>query len=89
MTLQLPSDLEALVQRHIAAGGYRDAEEVVRRALEVLEAEENWTEEDRRALDAKIDRALDQVATGRAYTVDEARQRLADLRKRHRASLGG
>jgi len=37
------------------------AEEVFRRALEILDAEENWTEEERKALNAKIARGLEQL----------------------------
>ena len=44
------------------SGEYGSAEEVFRRALEVLEAEETWTEQERSALDQKIDHALAQVS---------------------------
>ncbi len=48
--------------------------------------EENWSDEERRALDEKIDRALEQVAAGRVYGPEEARQKLAAMRKSHLAS---
>jgi putative addiction module CopG family antidote len=62
MQLNIPPDLQPLVDKRLSSGEYASAEEVFRRALEVLEAEESWVEEERRALDEKIDRALAQVA---------------------------
>jgi len=61
------SDIEALVNKRLATGAFVKAEDVIRRALEALDAEESWTDEERRALDEKIDRALEQVAAGRTY----------------------
>jgi len=87
MSLQLPTDLEALVQKRLASGAYTSAEDVIRRALEAQEAEESWTEEERRALDAKIDRALEQIATGNMYGPEEARQKLATMREAHLVNM--
>lgn len=88
MQLNVPPDLEALVQKRLATGAFANAEDVIRRALETLDAEETWTEEERRALDEKIDRALAQVAGGRVYGPLEARRKLAALRDTHLANLG-
>jgi len=87
MLLQLPTDLEALVQKRLASGAYASAEEVIRRALEAQEIEDNWTEEERRVLDAKIDHALKQAASGKTYGPEEARQKLATMRETHLANL--
>jgi Arc/MetJ-type ribon-helix-helix transcriptional regulator len=67
MQLTVPPDLEALVQKRLATGAFANAEDLIRRALEALDAEESWTDEERSALDKKIDRALEQVAAGRVY----------------------
>ena len=67
MQLNVPSDLEAMLQKRLSTGAFASAEDLIRRALEALDAEENWTDEQRRALDHKIDCALDQVAGGRVY----------------------
>jgi Arc/MetJ-type ribon-helix-helix transcriptional regulator len=88
MQLNVPPDLEALVLKRLATGAFANAEDVIRRALETLDAEESWTEEERLALDEKIDRALEQVASGRVYGPEEARRRLAALRDTHLANLG-
>ena len=71
MQLNVPPDLEALVQKRLATGAFASAEDVIRRAL-----------------DEKIDRALEQVAGGRVYGPEEARRKLAALRETHLANLG-
>jgi len=88
MQLNVPPDLEALVQKRLASGAFANAEDVIRCALETLDAEENWTDEERRVLDEKIDRALEQVAAGRVYGPEEAQRKLAGLREAHLANLG-
>ena len=88
MQLTVPPDLEALVQKRLATGAFANAEDVIRRALENLDAEESWTQEERRALDGKIDRALEQVAAGLVYGPEEARRKLAVFREAHLANPG-
>ncbi len=87
MPLQLSTALEDLVQKRLASGAYANAEEVIRLALEAQEAEDSWTGEERLALDLKIDRALEQVATGKTFGPEEARQRLSLMRDAHLAKL--
>ena len=84
----VPSDLEALVQKRLASGSFANVEEVFRRALEAQDDEENWTDEERRALDEKIDRAVEQAAAGRLYGPEEARQKLAAMREFHLSRQG-
>jgi Arc/MetJ-type ribon-helix-helix transcriptional regulator len=45
MQLRVPPDLETLINKRLSSGGYTDAEDVLRRALEAQDAEESWTEE--------------------------------------------
>jgi len=42
---------------------------------------QNWSDDERRALDEKIDRALEQVDAGKVHRPDEARQKLAEIRE--------
>jgi Arc/MetJ-type ribon-helix-helix transcriptional regulator len=86
--LTVPPDIEALVHKQLATGAFANAEDVLRHALEVLNAEETWTDDERSALDEKIDRALEQVAAGRVYGPEEARRKLAAWREAHLADLG-
>jgi Arc/MetJ-type ribon-helix-helix transcriptional regulator len=83
MEFIVPPDLEALVQKQLASGAFRNPEEVFRHALESLDAEESWTEDERRLLNEKIDRTLEQVARGEVYGPDEARRKLAAMREVH------
>jgi len=48
-------DLETLIKKRLSSGGYTDADDVLRRALEAQDAEESWTDEERRALSAHIE----------------------------------
>lgn len=50
MQLNIPPDLEALINKRLSSGGYASVEDVLRRALEAQDAEESWTDEERRAL---------------------------------------
>ena len=86
MQLNVPPDVEALVQKRLATGAFANAEDVIRRALETLDAEESWTDQERRTLDEKIDRALEQVTAGRVYGPEEAQRKLAALREVHLAN---
>jgi Arc/MetJ-type ribon-helix-helix transcriptional regulator len=86
MQLTIPSDLEALVQKRLASGTFASAEEVLRSALKAQDEEESWTAEERGALDEKIDRALEQIASGQVFGPDEARRKLAALRETHLAN---
>lgn len=88
MQLTVPPDVEALVQKRLDTGAFKSAEDVIRCALETLDAEESWTEDERRALDEKIDTALQQVVTGRVHGPEEARRKLGSLRETHLANLG-
>jgi len=88
MQLTLPSDVEALVQKRLDSGDFTNAEDVVRRALEVLDAEESWSETERQALDEKIDRALAEVAAGHTHGPEDARRILGTRRANHLANQG-
>jgi putative addiction module CopG family antidote len=74
MQLTVPPDLEVLIHKRLASGGYASAEEVVRRALESLDAEENWTDEERQALLAHIEEGYLQAERG--DLIDGAQARL-------------
>ena len=48
MQLNVPPDLETLINKRLSSGGYTNAEDVLRRALEAQDAEESWTDEERK-----------------------------------------
>jgi Arc/MetJ-type ribon-helix-helix transcriptional regulator len=64
MQLNVPPDLEALIKKRLSSGGYTSAEDVLRRALQAQDAEESWTDEERRALSAHIEEGYLQAERG-------------------------
>jgi Arc/MetJ-type ribon-helix-helix transcriptional regulator len=64
MQFNVPPDLETLINKRLSGGGYSSVEDVLRRALEAQEAEESWTDEERRALSAHIEEGYLQAERG-------------------------
>lgn len=83
MQFKVPPDLESLVEKRLSSGEYSNIEDVFRSALEAQAADETWTAEERRALDAKIDHSLKQAAEGKLHGPEEARRKLAKMREAH------
>ena len=83
MQLNVSADVVALIQKRLDTGAFADAADVIRYALETLDAEESWTDEERLTLDEKVDRALNQVAAGRSFNPEQARAKLAALKEAH------
>ena len=64
MQLTVPPYLETLINKRLSSGGYVNAEDVLRRTLVSQDAEENWTDEERRALSAHIEGGYLQAERG-------------------------
>ena len=58
MQLNVPPDLETLINKRLPSGSYGSVEDVLRRALEAQDAEESWTDEERRVLSAHIEEGI-------------------------------
>jgi Arc/MetJ-type ribon-helix-helix transcriptional regulator len=82
MRFDVPPDLEALVQKRLASGAFASAEEVFRRALEAQDAEESWTEEERRALAGHIEEGYLQAERGEVIDGDRARREIQSMKER-------
>jgi Arc/MetJ-type ribon-helix-helix transcriptional regulator len=65
MQLNVPPDLETLINKRLSSGGYQSPEDVLRRALEAQDAEESWTDTERRALSRA--RGLDLSHTSQSW----------------------
>jgi antitoxin ParD1/3/4 len=76
MTITLKPEDEQLIQKRLQTGAFTSAEEVVHRALESLEAEDEWIRQNRQAIQGKIDRAFDQFERGEGLTAEESLARL-------------
>jgi Arc/MetJ-type ribon-helix-helix transcriptional regulator len=64
MQLNVPPDLETLINKRLSSGEYQTVEDVLRRALEAQDAEESWTDEERRALSAHVEEGYLQADRG-------------------------
>jgi Arc/MetJ-type ribon-helix-helix transcriptional regulator len=74
MQLNVPPDLETLINKRLSSGGYTNAEDVLRRALEAQDAQENWTDEERQALSAHIEEGYLQAERGKLMDETQARR---------------
>jgi Arc/MetJ-type ribon-helix-helix transcriptional regulator len=74
MQLNVPTDLETLINKRLSSGGYTTVEDVLRRALEAQDAEESWTDEERRALSAHIEEGFLQAERGELIDSAQARR---------------
>ena len=80
MQVNLPPDLETLVNKRLSSGGYTSIEDVFRRALEAQDAEESWSDEERRALTAHIEEGFLQAERGELIDGAQARQEIEAMK---------
>jgi len=86
MQLNVPSDLETLINKRLSSGSYDSVEDVLRRALEAQDAEESWSDEERRALSAHIVQGYRQAEAGQLIDAEEARRNLQTMKEDWRRS---
>jgi Arc/MetJ-type ribon-helix-helix transcriptional regulator len=80
MQVNLPRDLETLVNKRLSSGAFATVEDVVRHALEAQDAEESWTQEERRALTAHIDEGFLQAERGELIDGAQARLEIQEMK---------
>ena len=76
MTINLKPEDEQLIQKRLESGVFGSAEEVIHRALESLDAEEAWLQENGEAIHEKIERGFSQFEHGDGLTPEESLARL-------------
>ena len=86
MQLNVPPDLETLINKRLSGGGYTNTEDVLRRALEAQDAEESWTDEERRALSAQIEEGYLQAERGELIDGENARREIQAMKDDWRQS---
>jgi antitoxin ParD1/3/4 len=86
MQLNVPPDLETLIIKRLSSGGYESVEDVLRRALEAQDAEESWTDEERRALSAHIEEGYQQAERGELVDGERARREIEAMKEDWRLS---
>ena len=86
MELNVPPDLETLIDKRLSSGGYATAEDVLRRALEAQDAEESWTDEERRAISAHIEEGYLRAKRGEPIEGAQARSEIQAMKDDWRLS---
>jgi putative addiction module CopG family antidote len=84
MQLYIPPDLETLINKRLSSGAYSNAEDVLRRALEAQDAEESWTDEERRALAAHIEEGYQQAECGGLIDSAQSRREIQAMKEKWR-----
>jgi Arc/MetJ-type ribon-helix-helix transcriptional regulator len=86
MQLNLPHDLETLINKRLSTGGYANAEDVLRRALEAQDAEESWTDEELGPLSAHLEEGYVQAERGELIDGAQARREIQAMKEEWRLS---
>ena len=84
MQLNIPPDLETLINKRVSSGAYANAEDVVRRALEAQDAEENWADDERCVLLAHIEEGYQQAERGELIQGAQARREIQVMKEKWR-----
>lgn len=84
MHLNLPPDLETLINKRLSSGAYTNAEDVLRRALEAQDAKESWTDEERRVLSTHIEEGYQQAERGELIDGAPARREIQAMKEKWR-----
>ncbi len=78
MTIEINRpEIEALIQHRLDSGGFASVEDVLHDALEMQGEREVWLQENKEAINAKIERGLAQLDRGESIPGDQLRTRLA------------
>jgi antitoxin ParD1/3/4 len=77
MTIEIKRpEIEALIQQRLHSGAFESVEDVLFDALGMQSEREVWLQENREAIDAKIERGLAQLDRGEGTPGDQLRTRL-------------
>ncbi len=85
MTIELSSELEALIRKRLESGAFESVEDVLLRALESQDAEAAWLELNRQEVGDKIERAIAQADRGEGMTFEQSRAWLSEKKASWRA----
>jgi antitoxin ParD1/3/4 len=77
MTIQITRpEIEALIQQRLHSGAFESVEDVLFDALEIQGERETWLQENKEAINAKIEHGLAQLDGGEGIPGDQLRKRL-------------
>jgi len=84
LQVNLPPDLETLINKGLSSGAYSNAEDVLRQALEAQDVEDSWTDEECRAFLAHIEEGYQQAERGELNDGAQARREIQAMKERWR-----
>lgn len=76
MSIELTPKHQRIVDEAIRSGAYTDADQVIERALDALNSQDEWLRAQSGSIHEKISRGLAQLDRGEGITGDESRARL-------------
>jgi hypothetical protein len=77
MTIEINRpDIEALIQQRLHSGTFQSVEDVLFDALEIQRERETWLQENKEAINGKIERGLAQLDQGEGIPGKDLRKRL-------------
>jgi antitoxin ParD1/3/4 len=77
MTIEINRpEIEALIQQRLHSGAFESVEDVLFDALEIQRGREDWLQENKEAISAKIEHGLAQLDRGEGIPADKLRSRL-------------
>ena len=77
MDISVDETREQRIRREIELGHFRNPQEVIAHALELLDEQEGWLHENRDQIKLKIERSFSQIERGEGVPGEEARRILA------------
>lgn len=81
MAITLDPATEQRIQRELERGPYREPAEVIAHALNLLQAEQEWLEMSKSALNARLEESMAQVDRGEGIPGDRLLEVLAQRRQ--------
>jgi Arc/MetJ-type ribon-helix-helix transcriptional regulator len=78
MIIELRPEDEELIQKRLDSGAFASVEEIIHRALETLDADETWLQENKRIINDKIERGLAELDRSEGISGEESRARLQE-----------
>jgi len=86
MQSNVPPYLETLINKRLSGVGYQSVDDVLRRALQAQDAEESWSDEERRALSAHVEEGYQQANLGELMDGAQVRHEIRGMKDDWRLS---
>ena len=77
MSLTLNAATEQCIQRELDRGSYREPAEVINHALDLLESDQSWSEQEKCDLNERLDRSLAAIGRGEGTSSNKLWELLA------------